>query len=166
MQRMKLVGLRNWKETKRSKANAWKLKASRVLKWSSLAPKTLETLHCLHVLNYSTNDKEFCTLTTQLNTMKILLKIKIPKLCTPCVCAFASLVYHSFGVLCSRKLFCSITAFLIVNHFPIVLGSSTLDVLAPTQLKCFTKVLIHREVTKYKAIKANLNSTNQRIIKW
>jgi len=80
-------------------------------------------------------------ITTQLNTMKILLKIKITKLCTPCVIAFASLVYHSFGVLCSWKLFCSITEFLIVNHSPIVLGSSALDVLASTQLKCFTKVL-------------------------
>jgi len=104
-------------------------------------------------------------ITTQLNTMKILLKIKIFKLCTPCVYAFASLVYHSFGVLCSRKLFYSIITFLIVNHSPIVLGSSTLDVLASTQLKCFTKVLIHHEVTKYKTIKANLNSTTQRIIK-
>jgi len=37
-----------------------KLKASRILRWSSLAPRTLETLHRLHVLNYSTNDKEFC----------------------------------------------------------------------------------------------------------
>ena len=95
----------------------------------------------------------------------MLLKIKIPKLCTPCVCKFASLMYHSFGVLCSRKLFCNITVFLIVNHSPIVLGSSTLNVLASTQLKCFTKILIHHEVTKYKAIKANLNSTTQRIIK-
>ena len=80
----------------------------------------------------------------------MLLKIEIPKLCTPCVCKFASLVYHSFGVLCSMKLFCSITAFLIVNHSPIVLGSSALDVLAPTQLKCFTNVLIHHEVTNSK----------------
>jgi len=69
-----------------------------------LAPRTLEKLHSLHILKYSTNDKEFA-ITTQLNTMKILLKIKIPKLCIPCVCAFASLVYHSFGVLCSMKLF-------------------------------------------------------------
>jgi len=84
-------------------------------------------------------------ITTQLNTMKMLLKIKIP-----CVCKFALLVYHFFGVLCSMKLFCSITTFLIVNHPPIVLGSSALDLLAPTQLKCFTNVLIHHEVTNSK----------------
>jgi len=82
--------------------------------------------------------------------MKILLKIKISKLCTPCVCVFASLAYHSFGVLCSMKLFCSMTGFLIVNHSPTVLGSSALDVLVLTQLKSFTKVLIHHEVTNTK----------------
>jgi len=127
-----------------------------------LAPRTLETLHRLHVWIIPLMIRSFA-ITTQMNTMKdCCWKFKIFYTMHSLCCFFVSVVYHSLLLVCLfKKLFCTWPSFLIVYHSPIVLGSFTLDVLANS-----TQVLHQSTISpwghKYKAIKANLNSTTQK----
>jgi len=106
-------------------------------------------------------------ITTQLNTMKMLLKIKIPKLCTPCVCKFASLVYHYFLVYFGQWNFS--TAWLHLPLWFILQYCLEIQLLVcwfQLNSSVSSRYWFAMRSKKYKAIKANLNNTTQEIIEW